>query len=56
MTAAEFFHMGGYAFFVWTSYGIAFFVLVVNVVLPWRRERRLLKELARKSRRARRRE
>lgn len=29
---SEFFHMGGYAFFVWTSYGITFAVLLALVV------------------------
>lgn len=29
----EFFHMGGYAFYVWTSYGIAAIALIANVVL-----------------------
>ncbi len=27
----QFFSMGGYAFYVWASYGIAFIVLVANV-------------------------
>jgi len=34
MNWSEFFHMGGYAFFVWTSYGIAFAVLLANIILP----------------------
>ena len=34
MNWSEFFHMGGYAFFVWTSYGIAFVVLLANIILP----------------------
>ncbi len=55
MTATQFFHMGGYAFYVWTSYGLAFIVLLINILLPWRHERRLLREIARKTRRARRR-
>jgi heme exporter protein D len=55
VTATQFFHMGGYAFYVWTSYGLAFIVLLINILLPWRHERRLLREIARKTRRARRR-
>jgi heme exporter protein D len=55
VTATQFFHMGGYAFYVWTSYGLAFVVLLINILLPWRHERRLLREIARKTRRARRR-
>ncbi len=34
MNWAEFFHMGGYAFFVWTSYAITFAVIVANIILP----------------------
>jgi len=43
----EVLNMGGYAAFVWTSYLLAFVVLVMNFVLPWRRERRLRERLAR---------
>ena len=31
---SEFFAMGGYAFYVWTSYGITLFVIVLNIVMP----------------------
>ena len=31
---AEFFAMGGYAFYVWTSYGITAFVIVLMLVRP----------------------
>ena len=37
-----FLHMGGYALYVWTSYGLALVVLIVNVVLPRRREQEFL--------------
>jgi heme exporter protein D len=50
----EFLAMGGYAFFVWTSYGIALIVLVVNLIIPMRQRRRILAEIDRKLRRARR--
>jgi len=30
----EFFYMGGYAFHVWTSYALAFLVLIINIVGP----------------------
>ena len=49
MSLSEFFHMGGYAFYVWMSYGLALVVLVANVVRPWRRERQLLDEMAAKA-------
>ena len=54
MNLIEFFHMGGYAFYVWTSYGIALVVLLVNVILPLRQRKKLLGDIARAARRARR--
>jgi heme exporter protein D len=54
MSLNEFFHMGGYAFYVWTSYGLALAVLLVNVILPLRQRRKLLNDIARTNRRARR--
>jgi heme exporter protein D len=50
----EFLAMGGYAFYVWTSYGLALLVLAANLILPLRQQRRLLIDIARKLRRARR--
>jgi len=49
----EFFDMGGYAFYVWSSYGLALVVLVANWVLPLRRRRQLINELERRERRRR---
>ena len=54
MSLTEFFHMGGYAFYVWTSYGIALVVLVANVLGPILQRRKLLADFARRERRARR--
>ena len=54
MTLGEFFHMGGYGFYVWTSYGLTLIVLLANVVAPLRQRRKLLAELARRQRRERR--
>jgi heme exporter protein D len=54
MSLNEFFHMGGYAFYVWMSYGLALIILVVNLLLPIWHRKRLLAEFARKARRARR--
>jgi heme exporter protein D len=56
MSLNEFFHMGGYAFYVWTSYGIALFVLLVNVISPLRQHSKLLTTIARAARRRSRRE
>jgi len=53
MTMSEFFHMGGYAFYVWTSYGLALIVLLANVVAPLRQRRKILADLARRERRER---
>ncbi|MCK5382254.1 MAG: heme exporter protein CcmD [Gammaproteobacteria bacterium] len=54
MSLNEFFNMGGYAFYVWTSYGIALLVLLINVILPLRQRKKLLGDIARAARRARR--
>lgn len=43
-----FLHMGGYGAYVWSSYGLAAVVLIVNVVLPRRAERATLRRLARR--------
>ena len=50
----EFFLMGGYAQYVWPSYGIALIVLLVNVIGPLKHRRQILADIARKLRRARR--
>ncbi len=41
----EFFAMGGYATFVWSSYGLTIMVLIGNVLLPQLRRRRILNQL-----------
>ena len=38
-------HMGGYALYVWTSYGLALVVLIVNVILPRQREQEFFQVL-----------
>ena len=40
--------MGGYAFYVWTSYGLALIVLIVNVVMPRKREQEFLQMMQRR--------
>jgi heme exporter protein D len=47
----EFFYMGGYAFYIWTSYGLALIVLLANLIIPYNQERTILRTLARKLRR-----
>jgi len=46
MTMSEFFHMGGYAFYVWTAYGVTLLVLLLNIVLPLRRYHTLKQQAA----------
>lgn len=50
MNWQEFFAMGGYAVFVWPSYGLTAVLLLLNVVVPHRRERRLLCRLEQQAR------
>ncbi len=51
---SDFLNMGGYAFYVWTSYALAGVVLAVNLLAPMRTRRRLMGELKRRARRTRR--
>ena len=46
----EFFHMGGYAFYVWTSYALFVVVLTLNVAAPIRRAREVRRRLAAEAR------
>ena len=55
MSLEDFFNMGGYAFYVWSSYGIAFLVLLANIIAPMRQRRKLLDGIARAARRQQRR-
>jgi heme exporter protein D len=50
MSLSEFLHMGGYALYVWSSYTVALIVLLANVLNPYFRKKRLIRELARKAR------
>jgi len=54
MNLNEFLDMGGYASYVWTSYGIALVILVANVIGPARQRRKILADIARAARRTRR--
>jgi heme exporter protein D len=47
MTMAEFFHMGGYAAYVWSAYGVCLVVMVANAVYPVIKARDTRKRLAR---------
>lgn len=50
MSMSEFFYMGGYATYVWSSYALALIVLIANLLSPYFRKKRLIRELARKAR------
>jgi len=47
MSLQEFLSMGGYAAFVWPSYGLVAVVLVVNLVLPLRRSGEIRRSIKR---------
>ena len=53
MNWSEFFHMDGYAFYVWTSYGLSLLVLLFNIILPIANARKQRRELIGKLRRLR---
>lgn len=42
---SEFLHMGGYAIFVWSSFGLSALVIIVNAVLPIFRRKQLTQEI-----------
>lgn len=45
---SDFLSMGGYAFYVWTSYGLVAAVLAINFLKPWLEGRRLRRVLTRR--------
>jgi len=44
-TLNNFLNMGGYAFYVWWSYGVVAVVLIANLVVALRVRKRVLREL-----------
>ena len=48
---SEFFAMGGYAFYVWMSYGLTFLVIVLNIVMPIMHRRKVISRVKRAIRR-----
>lgn len=42
---SEFWSMGGYAFYVWTSYGIAALILLEGVFKPLWRHKQILRDM-----------
>ena len=47
---SDFINMGGYAMFVWPSYGLAALVLWLNWYLPSRNHQQTLRQLKRRNR------
>lgn len=45
MNWGEFFAMNGYAFYVWGSYGVAFLVFLVEIMLVRNRRKKALRDL-----------
>lgn len=48
---AEFLHMGGYAAYVWSSYGLALIVLIPTMLLPFRDNKQLIRKIKAKYKR-----
>lgn len=44
---SDFFHMGGYATYVWTSYGLALLLVVANIVSPIIERKRVIGRIKR---------
>ena len=51
MNWSEFFDMGGYAFYVWTSYALTLIVIVANIVAPMLQRRKVIARIKRTLRR-----
>ncbi|MCG6937988.1 MAG: heme exporter protein CcmD [Gammaproteobacteria bacterium] len=51
MNWSEFFNMGGYAFYVWTSYGLFILVIVANIISPMMQRKKVISHIKRTIRR-----
>ena len=47
MTVGEFFNMGGYALYVWGSFGVALLLMVVEPLMLRSRRRSILRRISR---------
>lgn len=47
-TWAEFFDMGGYGFNVWSVYALFAILVAANLILPWRKKQRIIRQLKRR--------
>jgi heme exporter protein D len=50
MSLSEFFHMGGYALYVWSSYGLALVVMLAIFISPILTRKQIIKDLRMKYR------
>ncbi|MFI3123314.1 MAG: heme exporter protein CcmD [Methylococcales bacterium] len=48
---SEFFAMGGYAFYVWTSYGLTFLLMFIGIIKPLMTNKQILRGLLLKRKR-----
>ncbi len=48
MLLNNFLSMGGYAFYVWSAYGVSFVVLFLNIFLAIKNEHRTINEIKKK--------
>jgi heme exporter protein D len=46
-SVSEFFAMGGYAFYVWGSYGVTALFMIIEVILVIRNKRTIMQRIAR---------
>lgn len=51
MNWTEFFHMGGYANFVWSSYGLFVVIVVANIIAPLMQRKKVIARIKRAIRR-----
>jgi heme exporter protein D len=47
---SEFWHMNGYAFYVWSAYGVTALFLIVEIIMVRRKKQQIRKRLARLAR------
>ena len=48
---SEFFAMGGYAFYVWTAYGLTFVLMLLGIIKPLLTNKQILRSLTLKRKR-----
>jgi heme exporter protein D len=45
----NFINMGGYASYVWSAFGLSFIVLLSNVLIPLAREKKILRNVKKRT-------